>query len=131
MLQRFRRHSRSLTRQLLALASLLWITAAVAPCLMDASCPPRCAEMDTGMPCSHAAPLTHDAPCAAALDCAQSDSHAPAPAAFSFAAPLLVLLALVALPLARMLPDAHRWAVPDRQRAPDPPLHLQLARLLT
>ena len=50
---------------------------------------------------------------------------------FSFAAPLLVLLAVVTLPLARILPDAYRWLVPDRLRAPDLPLHLQLARLLT
>lgn len=131
MLQYFRTRSHTLARHIVALVALLWVATAVAPCLMISPRSPHCAGMGADMPCADAVMPTHDTGCDAALDCAQADSRAPAPAAFSFTAPLLVLLAVVTLPLARMLPNTHRWAAPDRQRAPDPPLHLQLARLLT
>lgn len=131
MLKYFRTRSRTFARHALALVALLWVGAAMAPCLMLTPHSPHCAGMDPDMPCVHMAAPTHDTGCDAALDCAQADSRAPAPAAFNFAVPLLVLLAVIAPPLVRMLPGTSHWAAPDRQRAPDPPLHLQLARLLT
>lgn len=120
MLWKFRRLSRSLARPMLALAAVLWLATALAPCFMTA---PNCEGMDSAMPCAHTGG-TSDCDTA----CLQSDSRNLVASIFSLPsfAPLLpAVVALIVLASVVTPPIAV-----TRGRAPDTPLHLQFARLL-
>ena len=122
MLWKLRRHARRWLHPMLGVAALLWLATALAPCFVSA---PQCDGMEGTVPCAHAT-----APSDCDTTCLQGDSRYAVAANLnlegSACAPLL--LALVALVL--VLPLTPRPVMVTRPRAPDTPLHLQLARLL-
>ena len=129
----FRTELKNLARGTLALAGLLWILAAVAPCVMAQTpdpdpAPNHCPKHAMHNGAGHAA--MPDCDPATAINCQLPDTGTPLTAGFGDFSVTPVLL--ITLPAPVMLSDSgqrprHDFLAPD---IPTPPLHIQHLTLI-